>query len=86
MSSANRSALAVRNTATNATTGDSIIDAIRAGLPDGVTAEWSQWTPFQIIPATTSEQGRISGLIIITANNHYRSAINLNIVIPRLSE
>ena len=84
MSSANRAASNVRRTASNATTADSIIQSIREGLPSGVTAEWSLHSPFTIVPATDDASGRITGIVIITGNNHYRSAINFNIEIPVL--
>ena len=83
MSFANRAAIGVRRTASNDTTADSIIQAIRANLPPGVTAEWSSRTPFRITPATDDTPGRITGLIIVTVSN-YSSAINFNIVIPEL--
>jgi len=85
MSFANRTAINVRNTATNATTGESILQSIQAGLPSGVTAEWSQHSPFVIVPATYSEAGSITGTVIITSNNWYRSAIRFNIELPTLT-
>ena len=83
MSSANRAATNVRRNVSNSTTADSIISALREGLPSGVTAEWSPHTPFNIVPATDDVDGRVTGLVIITSGT-YRSAINFNVVIPAL--
>ena len=85
MSFANRTAINVRNTATNATTGESILQSIQAGLPSGVTAEWSQHSPFVIVPATNDTPGSITGTVIITSNNWYRSAIRFNFELPALT-
>ncbi|MCL2618885.1 MAG: hypothetical protein FWD98_07530 [Defluviitaleaceae bacterium] len=78
MSAATRRAVAVRRTAGNATTGEDILSAIEGGLVGGVTAEWSVHNPFNLVPATETTDGRITGLVIITANNFYRSANNFN--------
>ena len=84
MSAASRNAVAARNNVSNSTTGEEILSAIEAGLVGGTTAEWSVHNPFTLVPATETTDGRITGLVIITTNNFYRSAINFNIVLPAL--
>ena len=89
MGRAHRTVMNIRRNASNDITADYIISAVRSVLPPGVTAEWSPYIPFNIVPATDDTPGRITGLINITGNNHYRSAINfwtVPIAIPALGD
>jgi len=83
MSAANREVRNIIVAASNATTAESVLSAIRAVLPSGSTANWSQGTPFALIPATADQAGSITGMITITTGP-YSSAIRLNITIPAL--
>jgi hypothetical protein len=69
----------------NTLSADDILSAISSGVAAGVTVEWSPNTPFNIVEATTTAPGRITGLIIITVGTN-RSAILLDIEIPMLEE
>jgi len=80
VSAARRVAEDIRRDASNDTTAEGILEDIRAVLPGGVTANWSLNTPFDLIPAIPGSDGRITGLIIISAGP-YRSAINFNTTI-----
>ena len=78
----------IRNTVSNATTADDIMNAIRAVLPEGVTAEWSQFNSFNLVPATADTGGLITGFITISAGsgaNRTSTGLRINWVIPRLS-
>ncbi|MCL2853004.1 MAG: InlB B-repeat-containing protein [Defluviitaleaceae bacterium] len=83
MSSARRAATDIRRDVSNDTTAEGVLADIRASLPSGVTAEWSPNTPFALVPATAVSDGRITGLVIISAGS-YRSAISFNTLIPAL--
>ena len=67
----------------NATTADEILSVVRAALTGGAVANWSENTPFTVVPATATTPGKITGIIMISVENSH-SAIVLNVVIPPL--
>jgi len=81
MAAARRAVSEVAATASNYTTAESILGAVRAVMPQGAAADWSSGTQFALVPATVGQDGSISGLLIISAGP-YSSAIPLNITIP----
>jgi len=89
MGAANRTVANIRTTASNSTTADDIMNAIRAVLPEGVTAEWSQFNSFNLVPATVETDGLITGFITISAgsgSNRTSTGLRINWIIPALSE
>lgn len=83
VSAANREISNIRDAVSNNSTAESILAALQASLPEGVTAQWSPNAPFVLVPATAYAYGSISGTIIVTSGT-YTSAIVIDFQIPML--
>ena len=84
MTAARRAISEVSATVSNQTTAETVLGAVRAVMPQGAAANWSPGRSFTLVPATAGQNGRITGLLIISAGP-YSSAIPLNITIPALA-
>ena len=80
---ANRAVSQISANVSNSTTADAVLAAVSAGLPQGALVRWSSSTPFAMVPATNTQDGSITGLLIISVGT-YNSAISLDITIPSL--
>ncbi|MCL2853392.1 MAG: hypothetical protein FWE20_10255 [Defluviitaleaceae bacterium] len=83
VSAARREARIIAANASNDTSAESVLSPIQSVMASGVSAAWSQNTPFRIVPATATTDGRITGLIQITYST-FRTAIVFDIVLPAL--